>query len=135
MKAKLVSTIENSRTYTLAVANAMPEKSLQFRPTPEVMTFLELVNHITYGIHWWNENYVRNAKTPWDPPTSPAGRTAVLKDLDEAFRALRETVESATLTEETTHGVYTTLDHVTHHRGQATTYLRANGVTPPEYTY
>ncbi|MEM6517680.1 MAG: DinB family protein, partial [Bacteroidota bacterium] len=26
-----------------------------------------------------------------------------------------------------------TIDHVTHHRGQATIYLRMNGIKPPDY--
>jgi hypothetical protein len=39
------------------------------------------------------------------------------------------------LNEEAIRGFYATLDHVTHHRAQAVTYLRCNGITPPDYVY
>jgi uncharacterized damage-inducible protein DinB len=53
------------------------------------------------------------------------------------------------LTPETLHKTYQTgegsltglnlvlgdLDHTTHHRASAEMYLRAKGITPPEYTY
>jgi uncharacterized damage-inducible protein DinB len=135
MKAKLVSTIENSRAYTLAVANAMPEKSLKFRPSTDVWSFLELMNHIAYGIHWWEENYIRKVEVPWNPPAAFKTRKETLEYLDQAFGSLKRTVDSIAMTEDAAHGVYATLDHITHHRGQATTYLRANGIAPPEYIY
>lgn len=28
-----------------------------------------------------------------------------------------------------------TLDHITHHRGQAIIYLRCNNIAPPEYVF
>ena len=131
----LLATIENSRGYTLAVAEAMPEDRYDFRPTSAVWNFLELINHITYGINWYKENYIEKTKTPWEPPAPHKTKAATIKGLEHAFVALKKALNSVDLDEESTHGVYTTLDHITHHRGQATTYLRCNGIKPAEYIY
>jgi uncharacterized damage-inducible protein DinB len=32
-------------------------------------------------------------------------------------------------------GFQATIDHITHHRGQAVLHLRGQGITPPEYVY
>ena len=62
MKAQLLSTIENSKGYTLAVAEAMPEDRYNFKPASSVWNFLELMNHIVYGINWYKENYIEKTK-------------------------------------------------------------------------
>jgi uncharacterized damage-inducible protein DinB len=131
----LLATIENSRGYTLAVAEAMPEDRYDFKPASAVWNFLELMNHIIYGINWYKENYIQKTKTPWEPPAPHKTKTATIKNLEQSFVALKKVLNSIDLDEERIHGVYTTLDHVTHHRGQATTYLRCNGIKPAEYIY
>jgi uncharacterized damage-inducible protein DinB len=135
MKSKLLETIDNSEKYTLAVADAMPANRFDFRPSKEVWTFAELIHHIGYGIYWWQENFILRRKSEWSPPTPPKTREAVIKYLTNSFATLKKTVTSAQLDEASIHGVYTTLDHITHHRGQATVYLRNNNITPPEYIY
>lgn len=135
MKAQLLSTIENSRAYTLAIAEAMPEDRVNFKPAPAVWNFLELINHIAYGITWWKENYIRKVKTSWNPPPPCKTKKETIKNLEQSFAALKEDLNSVYLDDATIHGVYTTLDHITHHRGQATTYLRCNGIAPAEYIF
>jgi uncharacterized damage-inducible protein DinB len=44
-------------------------------------------------------------------------------------------VNTQKLTDKAVQGFHATIDHITHHRGQAVIYLRSNGITPPEYTY
>lgn len=58
MKEQFAATLENSRTYTLAVANAMPEKDYHFKPAGAGWDFGELLNHIAYGIEWWESNFI-----------------------------------------------------------------------------
>jgi uncharacterized damage-inducible protein DinB len=135
MKTKLLETIENSASYTLAVATTMPVDRFHFKPSKDVWTFSELIHHIGYGIHWWQENFILGKKTKWNPPPPPANREAVLSYLVNSFAALKETTTATQLDEASIHGVYATLDHITHHRGQATAYLRNNNITPPEYIY
>src|SRR5687767_2307067 len=135
MKAQLLATIEKSRGYTLAIAEAMTEDHLNFKPAPSVWNFLELMNHIAYGITWWKENYVLKIKTSWDPPAPNQAKSETIKLLEQSFASLKDDVRSVDLNEEIIYGVFATLDHITHHRGQATTYLRCNGITPSEYIF
>ena len=58
MTEHVLSTLDNSRKYTLAVADAMPESGYNTRPSEEVWDFRELLHHIAYGIQWWEDNYI-----------------------------------------------------------------------------
>jgi uncharacterized damage-inducible protein DinB len=135
MNEQQLSTLENSRAYTLAVAEAMPENAYGFKPAKEVWDFLELMHHIAYGIEWWEENYVRENQTPWNPTDVSKNKKQVLDYLTKAYNRLKKTVEGKALSPNAAKGFYATLDHITHHRGQGVTYLRCKGVTPPEYVY
>jgi uncharacterized damage-inducible protein DinB len=135
MKDQLLGTIENSRNYTLQVAEAMPEKGYTFKPTGAGWNFGELLNHIAYGIQWWQQNYITGNKTDWNPPPVKVKKQEVIALLSQAYDDLQHTIKKQTLTEQSSYGVHATLDHITHHRGQAVIYLRTNGVEPPEYVY
>lgn len=135
MKTLLIKTLVTSRNYTQAVAEAMPEKLYSFKPTEGVWNFNELIHHIAYGIQWWEENFVRGNQTEWNPPTAKSNKQQTMEYLTSAYVGLEKTMNSIELTEATVKGFHATLDHITHHRGQATIYLRCQGITPPEYTY
>ena len=132
---QLLATLENSRKYTLSVAEAMPESSYSFRPTEGVWNFGELLNHIAYGIQWWEANYVKGVQTDWAPPAPKASRQETIAYLRDAFAGLGKTLEKEPLGDEAIKGFHATTDHITHHRGQAVIYLRCKGITPPEYMY
>lgn len=135
MKTSLVKTLHTSRNYTLAVAVAMPEKSYSFKPTKEVWNFNELMNHIAYGIHWWGENFIKGNQTEWSPPDAKNTKEQTVEYLTQAFDELEKTMNSIALSDAAVKGFHATLDHITHHRGEAVTYLRCQGIVPPEYTY
>jgi uncharacterized damage-inducible protein DinB len=135
MKEQILRTLQNSKKYTLDVAAAMPSSSYHFKPAEAIWNFNELLHHIGYGLHWWKDNFVMNKKTEWNPPAVTSTPEQTIQYLKSAFEDLEETLRTIKLTDTTAHGFYTTIDHVTHHRGQATTYLRAKGITPPEYVY
>ncbi len=135
MKEQLMTTLENSRNYTLAVATAMPENKYQTKPVESVWNFGELLHHIAYGIQWWEDNYVKGTKTEWDPPAVKNNKKAVMEYLDKAYNSLKTTISKNKLTDEAVKGFHATVDHITHHRGQAVLHLRGQGITPPEYMY
>lgn len=135
MKEQLLKTLENSKAYTLAVADAMPEKNYQTRPADTVWKFGELLQHIAYGIHWWEDNYVKAVKTNWDPPPLNGSKKETIANLQKAYGSLADTINKSEINDEVVNGFYATLDHITHHRGQAVTYLRHQGIEPPEYSY
>jgi uncharacterized damage-inducible protein DinB len=135
MKKHIQSTLDISKNYMLAVAEAMPENLYNFKPTNEVYAFNELINHIAYGIQWWEANYIKLKETKWDPPSAKANRKESLKYLQQCFEALQETLNNVKLNDEIVKGFYSIFDHISHHRGQATIHLRLNGITPPEYVF
>ena len=135
MKEYLLTTLENSRNYTLAVAEAMPEKKYGFKPTPDVWTFLEQLHHIAYGIGWWEENYIKGNKIDWAPTPVKKTREEVINYLSAAYDALKATINKAKMSDDLVKGFNATSDHITHHRGQLIVYLRFNDITAPDYTY
>lgn len=135
MKAQLLSTLENSRQYTLAVADAMPAAQYGFKPVEEVWNFGELMHHIAYGIHWWEQNYILLQETEWDPPAPEGDKKKLQAALKKAYDTLQQTIDGKTLSEAAVNGFHSTLHHVAHHRGQAVTYLRCRKIAAPEYVY
>ena len=135
MKEQLLLTLETSQKYTIETAKAMPDESYQFKPVGGGWNFLELMHHIAYGILWWNENYINGKETPWEPPATKKNKKEVIDYLTEGYSSVRNTLERNKLTDAAVKGFHATIDHTTHHRGQAVVYLRCHGTTPPEYTY
>jgi uncharacterized damage-inducible protein DinB len=134
MKKHLIDTINNSENYTLAVAEAMPENGYSTKPADTVWNFGELMNHIAYGIEWWANNYIRKQEMPWEPPAPKKTKKETIAYLGDAYKYLRASF-NGTASEDQVNGLHATLDLITHHRGQATTYLRFKGITPPDYAY
>jgi len=135
MKAQLLATLENSKQYTLNVAGKMPERGYSFKPVETVWSFGELLHHIAYGIQWWQENYIKGNEIAWVPPATVVKKKELHSYLEQAYDELKATVDTSKLTEDAVKGFHATLDHITHHRGQAVTYLRCQGIEPPEYGY
>ena len=135
MKEELSALLDHSKNYTMAVADAMPETGYAFKPAESVWNFGELMHHIGYGIHWWEENYVKGKKMDWDPPAAPGNKKEITRYLQEAYHSLQETINTQKLDDNAMAGFHATLDHITHHRGQATIYLRCKSIAPPEYVY
>jgi uncharacterized damage-inducible protein DinB len=113
----------------------MPATKYQFRPAPAVWNFAEQLDHIAYGIRWWMDNYIEGKETSWDPPMAAQQKEAVMSNLEAAFGDLEATVKSANLDDQLVKGFFATTDHITHHRGQAITYLRCQGIAAPEYVF
>ena len=136
MKQYLLESIEKSRNYTLQVAEIMPPDQYDFRPVDTIWSFAELMHHIAYSIKWMEENYITGLKSAWNPTPIPAGKEKIIEYLEKMYAELKHTINRLQkLEEEAVNGSYATLEHVSHHRGQATTYLRSKGITPPEYPF
>ena len=135
MKQQLLTTLEAIENYTLGVAQLMTEDGYEFKPVEGVRSFRELIHHIAYGIYWWEDNFIQKKNSAWQPPTLSPTKRETVHYLMQAFASLRKTMNAVEPTDETVHGFYATVDHITHHRGQATVYLRCQGLTPPEYVF
>jgi uncharacterized damage-inducible protein DinB len=135
MKEQLLTRLENSRNYTLEVIKKMPEANYDFKPVDTSWNFIELANHIAYSITWWQDNYILQTETGWNPPAIGLTKAETISRLEEAYESLKKVISSIQLTNEILVGFFSTIDHITHHRGQAVLYLRCNNIPAAEYRF
>ena len=128
-------TLENSKNYTLAVTEAMPADAYEFKPANAVWNFRELLHHIAYGIQWWEQNYIKAVESTWNPPVVKSNKEEINSYLQQAYGSLKDSISTSKTNDDLIKGFYATIDHITHHRGQAVLYLRCKGIIPPEYIY
>lgn len=133
---------ENAATYTLAVAEAMPEEAYDFKPTDRQMSFSEQLLHMKANMDWLGQTYF-NAPIPEGQETrskmqiiaalkaSFAQVTAAVGNTPDA--ELSQTVEFFAGPKSKLQILNLLQDHLTHHRGQVLVYLNLNEVTPPRY--
>ncbi len=134
-----------SKTFTLAVAAAMPDASYAFKATPEEMGFGEMAVHIASA----NDYYcsaAAGAKSPFVKPATFDKATAA-KLLAQSFDFCVATVSALktgdlnkmmgpagkqSSVRELLLGGFT---HAAHHRAQLEVYLRLKGIKPPDYDF
>ncbi len=137
---------DNSKTYLVALAEAMPHEKFDFRPTERQMGFQDQLLHIKSNMEWLGSTYFGGQKQDKTKPnTSKLTKEETIKSLiegfDEVSTILKNTPSSALLEKvEFFAGKKTKLqilnllqDHVTHHRGQLIVYLNLNNIEPPKY--
>jgi len=134
MNEVLQTNLDRIKTYTLLVAEAMPENDYDFRPVSAVWSFKELIHHIAYSLIWMDEVYILKIKTDWNPPVISASRKEIISYLTRAFSTVEGDL-SKVVNDETSAGFWLMIEHNAHHRGQAVTYLRCKGITPPEFPF
>ncbi|HSI78726.1 MAG TPA: DinB family protein [Lunatimonas sp.] len=141
---------ESSKTYMVAVAEAMPEDAYEFKPVEEEMTFAEQLMHIAVVVEWHTFSRFGGLDTPfrsddYRPDGLPKDDLiAVLtQEFDKAADYIK-TFDADRLEETNTYAQFTRTrrqfllllaDHVTHHRGQLLVYLRLKGINPPNYIH
>jgi uncharacterized damage-inducible protein DinB len=143
----MVKEWERAKAYTKEYLDAMPADKYAFKPTPEMRSFADQMLHLTDG------NYGIAAAAAGIQ--SPVGMGASEKSADKSKDAVtRQVMDSydfvikaikgmkpAQMVEEvklfdrfvlTRAGALAKVfEHQTHHRGQATVYIRLAGATPP----
>jgi uncharacterized damage-inducible protein DinB len=147
---------KTSGEFSIAVANAMPAESYNFRPSPEEMTFGQLMAHIAIA-----DEGACAVASGLPRPAVPAklmewsknsDKVDVAKEsavgfLKEAFDFCNQSV--AAITPEQLDKVvgpparnmtgfewlFAYFTHTAHHRAQAEVYLRVKGIKPPDYKF
>ncbi len=140
---------EGAKSYTLEVAERMPESAYDFRPTPEQMSFREQLLHMMSNMVGLSQRYLDAGD--WAPVlrdtsiTKTYDKELLLRYLGYAYEYVGESVielDSTELNKEvdffagpkSVRQIINLLDdHSTHHRGQLMVYLRLNGLEPPRY--
>lgn len=139
----------DTRHYTLAMFDAMPPAGLASKPDPAQRTFADQFIHIGRA----NVAYMTSFDTGITPPAPPAEtapKPEIRAYLDATFDYVDAVLE--TITEEQlsrtnykfsprvrphsgTELFLRAYMHTSHHRGQAVTYLRVRGITPPSWIF
>ena len=137
---------ENSKSYLVAVAEAMPSEKYDFKPTERQKSFQDQLLHIKSNMDWLSSTYFgRQMSDKGSGNNSKLTKEETIKLLVNAFdgvsailknlppEALSEKVEFFA-GEKTKLQILNLLqDHVTHHRGQLIVYLNLNNIEPPTY--
>ena len=134
-----------AKEFTLAVAEAMPTESYDFKPNPEELSFGRLMTHIAAQ----NSDSCASAAgtKPLAEPTATDKETAI-KFLTDSFDKCTKELD-AMPPEQLNKEVYKfqdqpvlarealwyTFTHMAHHRGQAEVYLRVKNIKPPAWRF
>lgn len=145
---EIVKEWERAKAYTKEYLNAMPESGYSLKPTPEMRSFAEQMLHLTdanYGF----ASVATGEKSPVDfgesEKTTDKSKENVTKLVLESYDFVINNVKKMTPAQlneniklfgqfDMTKGTALSkcFEHQTHHRGQATVYLRLAGVKPPQ---
>ena len=146
-KDQTVAEWTRAKAYTKAYLDAMPADGFSFKATPEVRTFAGQMLHLADANYFFIST-VSGKASPMGKEsaeksvaqTKEATTKAVLDSYDFAISTIQGMTD-AQFQEEVTMGkdqkstrgllLAKAFEHQTHHRGQATIYLRLKGVTPP----
>ena len=151
-KTAFTKVFENSKSYTLEVAEAMPAEDYNFKTTDSVRTFGEQLAHIGISSQFILEKLIKGKEIPETDITEQqigASKEMTIELLTKSFDAVISSLNSmddATLNEKFVlfflpekptyakhEGFVFLRDHITHHRGQAIVYLRIKGHKAPQY--
>jgi uncharacterized damage-inducible protein DinB len=143
-----VTKLKNAKTYTLQVAESMPDTLYGFKPVEGEMSFLEQLVHLGKNIYWLSSTYIREVDDPvkkmeqdMNHLTKEQVASFVEGAYDYAISSFQE-IDTATLSKEFNWAggrmnkvqfMNLIQDHQTHHRGQLMVYLRLNKLQPPRY--
>ena len=138
--------LKNAKEYTLKVADLMPAKNYNYRPTEDEMNFGEHLLHIAENLSWLSTSYLNsgansNSKIDLKIKDKDSIRKALVRTYDYAINVLihfkssnlRDTVDFFAGPMNKMQVINLINDHQTHHRGQLLVYLRLSGITPPKY--
>ncbi len=143
----MVADWKRAKEFTQEYLEAMPADGLDYKPTPEIRSFKEQMLHLANG----NFNFIAAASDKDNPYKGKNlekmdefnGKEAltkvVLESYDFAISALSASSDAGLEAPVKLFGRDITrgqayakgFEHQTHHRGQATIYIRMKGIKPP----
>lgn len=143
----LKSVWTQSKQYLMEFAEVLPEEKYGFKPTKEVFSFAEQLLHLA-GTNYWCFSTIKGEKPPKPEEELMAegkSKSEIMDLLKESFTYGDDIISGLTeekAAAETQMGrrklalwkvIMFCADHISHHRGQIVTYLRLNGIKPPQY--
>jgi uncharacterized damage-inducible protein DinB len=136
-----------SKVFTMQVADAMPADSYDFKPKPEMRGFGELMVHIGQAQVFYVSRLSKSAVPDELKAPKPIDKESAKKYLAATFDFCGTTLAAMTAADldksfagrpntPSLSGwdvVMNAVIHTAHHRGYADVYLREKGITPPTY--
>ncbi|TDI75352.1 MAG: DinB family protein [Bacteroidetes bacterium] len=132
-------------SYTVEVANAMPEEHYDFKPVPEVRSFKEEMLHLANSDFWINNYFGEGKGTGSDYEASGKSKADCVRLVESSFEHMSGLISGLSDADlktrvDTFAGEMTRMDvlwfmrdHITHHRAKLVASLRLKGITPPSY--
>ncbi|WP_138477374.1 DinB family protein [Dyadobacter bucti] len=145
-RSKQIADWERAKVFTKEYLDAMPEDGYAFKPTPEIRSFAQQMGHLADA----NFAFVSGAtgkKSPMEGSVekmTDQSKAAITKGVMDSYDFAISSLKSMTDADlgkdiklfgmDMKSGVALEkgFEHQTHHRGQATVYIRLKGVTPPK---
>ena len=129
----LKARLEVTKSYTIEVLQAMPDKDYDFKPDAEQRSFKAQAYHIAYSIDYF-ERALSNPQAAWNPgDENSKSKEELIKWASEKFDSINKVILESDANDAKTALLISYLDHNAHHRGQIITYLRLKGIRPPAY--
>ncbi len=147
IKGHMIADWERAKAYTKEYLDAVPEDAMGFKPTPDVRSFAEQMLHMSQGtigliVSGTGATPIFQGKSlekMEELKTKSALTQVVMQAYDFAIESIK-TLDASKLSNIVKRGKYEVtqygwlnkaFEHQTHHRAQATIYLRLKGIKPP----
>lgn len=146
--AMMVADWTRARDYTKEYLDAMPEDGYAFKAAPDIRSFAEQMLHLAnanYAFASSATGVASTNKVNLEKTDSMKTKAACTKTVLDSYDFVISAIKGFDMTKsgeqiklfgsiETTRGLALAkaFEHQTHHRGQATIYLRLKGVKPPQ---
>lgn len=144
--AKQIADWERAKVYTKEYLDAMPDDGYALKPTPEIRSFAQQMDHLADA----NFAFISAATGKKSPMEGSAEKMAdqskasvtkaVMSSYDFIISALKGMTDADFAKDVKVFGMdmkagaafEKAFEHQTHHRGQTTVYIRMKGATPPK---
>jgi uncharacterized damage-inducible protein DinB len=136
---------ENGKQFTLEVVDKMPEDKFDYKPDPEAMSFKEQIIHFSGAIVGIGKGFLLGTEPDFASDAQPATKEELKAFVTSCYDygrstftnlnedQLSEQIESFAGKVSRRQMIGLIDDHNTHHRGAAISYIRANGIQPPNF--
>lgn len=135
----------NSKLYLLEILNIMPEDKMDFKPMEDSKSFSETVVHMVGNMVWLSSEYLGGDGFDSGYKDKTFSKKELIDLVEKAFEYSTNSVKQLNPnglneTHEFFAGPMSTLqilelmdDHLSHHRGQLSVYLKLNSIPIPKY--
>ncbi|WP_121356102.1 DinB family protein [Flavisolibacter nicotianae] len=150
IKAQMIADWERAKAYTLEYLNTMPADKYGFKANDSTRSFAQQMLHLAGANVFLMMTATGNTPLPWlsqgmEQRATVQGKDSVMYYVTSSYDYCRDAVKNSDVNKWGEKiKVFNTFDvtrfalmnkvfeHQTHHRGQATIYIRLNGIKPPQ---